>query len=467
MSRAARRVAIAGGGLAGVTAAWQLAQAARAQGGLEVRLFEAAERLGGTIETVERDGFTIDCGADGWVTEKPWARELVRELGLHTKLAGSNDAERVTYIVRGGRLVAMPDGMRMMVPGDLAALERSELFSAAAKRAYAEEPGRASWLREAAPDEDESIAEFVRRHFGEEVLRTVAAPLLSGVFGGDVARLSVRAVMPGFVALEREFGSLVLGLRESLGAGGRGREAGSIFTSLQGGVETLLARMKAELPRDWLRMRTAVAGLERGGDGWLVAAGGEVERFDAVMVATPAHVSRGLLAGVSARLAELHAMEATSAVVAALAFEEEFALPKGFGFLVPEGEDNALLAATFTDQKYARRVPEGGRLVRAFFGGAGALRAEGMADAEVAELALGELRKIVGAMPEPAFSVVRRWPKSLPQYGVGHLERMAEVEELRRGLPGLWLLGNTYRGVGIPDLVRDARAAAREVASGN
>ncbi len=194
-----RRIAVLGGGIAGVTAAWQLAQRERALGDIEVVLFEASGRLGGTVETVYRDGFVVECGPDGWVSEKPWARELVRELGMHGKLIASNDAERVTYILSGGRLVAMPDGMRMMVPTELAALESSPLFSAEAKRAYAAEPGRAEELRRSAPAEDESISSFVARHFGPEVLTKVAAPLLSGVFGGDVARLSVQAVMPAFV----------------------------------------------------------------------------------------------------------------------------------------------------------------------------------------------------------------------------------------------------------------------------
>ena len=304
------------------------------------------------------------------------------------------------------------------------------------------------------------------RHFGEEVLRTVGAPLLSGVFGGDVAKLSVRAVMPGFVRMEREHGSLIVALQAAARRGGA-EERRAIFTSLEGGVGSLVDRMKAELPPEWLRMSTVVSGLGRDGDAWVAEAGGERERFDAVMLATPAHVSRELLAGVSARMAELLELEASSAVLVAFAFEEEFALPTGFGFLVPAGEGSGLLAGTFADQKYEGRVPEGGRLVRAFFGGEGALRVEGMSDEEVAGIALGELRKIVEAMPEPAFSVVRRWPKSLPQYGVGHLERMAELDALVGEMPGLWLVGNAYRGVGIPDIVRDARAAAREVVSGS
>jgi len=462
-----RRVAIVGGGIAGVTAAWQLAQRDRAQGDLDVVLFEASARLGGTVETVLRDGFVVDCGPDGWVTEKPWARELVRELGLQEKLIASNDAERVTYIVQGGKLVAMPDGMRMMVPTDLSALEGSLLLSEEAKRAYAEEPARAPELQRSAPHQDESIADFVRRHFGDEVLRKIGAPLLSGVFGGDVAKLSVRAVMPAFVQMERVHGSLILGLQAAAKAradeADPGAEKPAVFTSLHGGTGALVDRLKAELPPWWVRLRTPVTGLALAGERWLVQAGGEPEEFDAVMVAVPAHVARELLRPLSARMAALLTMDASSAVIAALAFDRRFALPRGFGFLVPAAEPSSLLAGTVVDQKFPGRVPEGGRLLRAFFGPAQAQAIEAKTDEEIAALALAELTKILGPLPAPAFSAVRRWPKSLPQYVVGHIERMAELDALRRELPGLWLLGNAYRGVGLPDLIRDSRVAAREL----
>ena len=454
-----RRVAILGGGIAGVTAAWQLAQRDRAEGDVDVTLFEASPRLGGTVETVLRDGFTIDCGPDGWVTEKPWARELVRELGLHEKLIASNDAGRVTYILSGGKLLPMPDGLRMMVPTDLNALQGSVLFSDTARQAYAVEPGRAEELQRTAPSTDESIASFVHRHFGGEVLNKIAAPLLSGVFGGDVAKLSVRAVMPAFVKMEREHGSLILALQ----AVTRERERPSIFTSLANGTGALIDRMKAELPPGWVRLSTPVSALSRDGDLWLVEAGDHREQFDAVMVALPAHVARGLLTGLSPRMAELLTMDASSAVIAAFAFEEHFDLPRGFGFLVPAGEASALLAATFVDQKYPGRTPPGGRLLRAFFGGEQARTISAKPDEEIANLALTDLQEILGPLPDPSFHIVRRWPDSLPQCGVGHLERMAELKALVDAQPGLWLLGNAYHGVGLPDLIRDSRAAAREL----
>ena len=452
--RAAKpRVAIVGGGIAGVTAAWQLARLNVA----DVTLFEASTRLGGTVETVHRDGFTIECGPDGWVSEKPWAQELAGELGLASELILSNDADRVTYTVHGGDLLAMPDGMRMMVPTNFAALKGSPLFSDEARTAYAAEPARAAELRRTLPTQDESVAEFVLRHFGAEVLTKIAAPLLSGVFGGDVAKLSVRAVMPAFVTMEREYGSLILALQARVG-----RPVQAIFTSLNCGLESLVERMVAEIPESWLRLSTPVSAITKD-DGWTISSGGKQERFDALLLAVPAHVARALLMPFDEHMARLLEMEATSAVVAALAFDESFPLPAGFGFLVPAGERSELLACTFTDQKYPGRAPTSKRLLRAFFGAEAAPRIAAMRDDHIAALAHADLSRILGKLPPPAFHVVRRWPQGLPQYAVGHVERMAELDARRRKHTGLWLLGNAYRGVGLPDLVRDGRSAAHEV----
>lgn len=463
-ARGARRVAILGGGISGVTAAWQLAQRERAEGDIDITLFEASPRLGGIVETTLRDGFTVECGPDGWVTEKPWARELARELGIHGKLIPSLDAGRVTYILSGGKLVAIPDGMRMMVPTDLAALDASPLFSEEAKRAYAAEPARAAELKASAPDHDESIAEFVRRHFGNEVLTKVAAPLLSGVFGGDVAKLSVRAVMPAFVRMEREHGSLILALQSAAKAAAD-QDKPTIFTSLTAGTAALIDRMKSELPPGSVRLNSPITKLTRYDNHWLVDANGESLPFDDVIIALPAHIARQLVKPLSLRLAELLTMEASSAVIAAFAFRQTFELPRGFGFLVPAGEASSLLAATFVDQKFPGRTPEDGRLLRAFFGGEQAHTIAAMSDDEIASMALAELSKILGPLPAPAFQIVRRWPSSLPQYEVGHLERVAEIESLVHQQSNLWLIGNGYRGVGLPDLIRDARAAARQLLS--
>lgn len=457
------RVAVIGGGIAGVSAAYQLAQS-----GVEFTLYEASGRLGGIVETVRRDGFVVECGPDSWVTEKPSARDLAIELGLADEIIASNDEWRKTYIVRGGQLAAMPDGMRMMVPTQWEPVLDSPLFSAEAKQAYQREPERAEELKAAAPETDESVASFVRRHFGDEVTDTVSAPLLAGVFGGDVDQLSVRAVMPVFVKMEREHGSLITALKKSARSG----KSASVFTTLKSGLQTLIDRMVAILPEASIRLHDRVTNVAQSGANWHVLAS-DCGQFDAVIVATPADATRALLTPLDSTFDELLAMDESSAIVVALAFAAEIAkslqIPQGFGFLVPQlaGEPGpaSLLACTFVDQKFTHRTPDGGVLLRAFFGGASAPQLLDVSAEEVIALAMRQLAALLGPLPEPSFTVVRRWPRSLPQYAVGHLERMARLEERVRTFPGLHLIGNAYYGVGLPDLVRQGREAARRAAA--
>jgi oxygen-dependent protoporphyrinogen oxidase len=466
-----RRIAIIGGGIAGVTAAYELARLTKKDvAQVHVCLYEASARLGGIVETIREGGFVIEGGPDGWVSEKPWARELAVELGLEDELIPSRDEQRKTWVLVDEQLRAMPDGMRMMVPANLAALRDSNLFSEAALQAFHDEPGRAEDLKAAAPDRDESVADFVRRHFGEEVLTKIGASLLSGVFGGDVARLSVRAIMAPFVAMERETGSLITALQ----ARENSRAKSSIFTTLRNGLGTLIDRMTAAIPQGWIRLGTKVTALERDSGGWWVSSTSgyghaDRERYDAVMLAAPLSVAGALLQPIDGYAAKLMRMEASSSVVVGFGFDDatQAPVPPGFGVLIPPGTNTKtlLMACTFMDQKYSHRVPEGGRLLRAFFGGQSAERLMRCGNDEIAAVARMELAHLLGPLPEPRVTVVRRLPFSLPQYAVGHLERIAELDERVKQLGELWLLGNGYRGVGLPDLIRDARAAAQSQAA--
>jgi oxygen-dependent protoporphyrinogen oxidase len=460
-----RSVAIVGGGLAGLAAAYEL-QCLRNKGAdLTFTLIESSKRLGGIVETHRQDGFVIECGPDGWVTEKHWARELAEELGLGDEVIESKDEGRVTWVVRDNALIAMPDGMRMMVPEKLEAVLQSPLFSEAARAAYTAEPTRANELKTAAPKRDESVASFVKRHFGDEVLRVVGAPLLGGVFGGDVERLSVRAVMPAFVAMEREYGSLTLALQTKATQRGE-RRAASVFTSLRSGTGTLVDRIVSTLPAETIALERRIVAMERTRGGWLLRDdSGTMNHYDHVMLAVPARVAAGLLADTDVPSAALLHMPSSSAVIAGFGYAADVAptLPAGFGFLSPEGEDCTLLAGTFADQKFEGRVPPGGKSVRAYFGGARADALMACSDEEIAAAAAQELVKVLGPLPDAAVTIIRRWPEALPQYEVGHMERMAQLQARVDGIGMLHLLGNGYRGVGLPDLIRDGRAAARSL----
>ena len=480
-----RRVAIVGGGIAGLAAAYELELARKRGVDVDWHLYEASDRLGGIVETTrhttDAGEFVLEGGPDGWVSEKPWARELAIEMGLESALIHSNDATRKTYILIENKLQPMPDGMRMMVPENLATLDNSPLFSHTARAAYAAEFMHADELKAAAPDADESVASFVRRHFGDEVLEKIGAPLLSGVFGGDVEQLSVRSVMPAFVAMEQEHGSLIAALQVKAKARGT-RAQQAIFTSLRKGLGSLVDALVTKLPSERIHLDRSALSLKREGNTWCLrtstpsergVAGKSKRHFHHIFLATPIDVTRRLLQPRDAQAAALIPDNASSAVLAAFcwpaATAASFSVPSGFGFLVPEagpssGDQNyPMLAATFVDQKFPDRVPPGGRVIRVFFGGASAHALNPQSDAAIASIAFTQLGKILGPLPAPeaGLTTVRRWPRSLPQYEVGHLERIAELDGRIAALGGLTLLGNGYRGVGLPDLIRDGRAAVR------
>lgn len=484
-----KRIAIIGGGISGMAAAYELTLQQRAGAAVEFVLFEATSRMGGIVETVRRDGFVIECGPDSWVTEKLWARELAVELGLESELVPSNDGSRKTYIAEDNTLTAMPGGMRMMVPTQWESIQNSPLFSDQAKLEYLHEPEMAEQLKASALDagadkRDESVRDFVVRHFGDEVANTVAAPLLAGVFGGDITKLSVRAAMPTFVALEREHGSLILGLQRRLQAG---KDSAPIFTTLRTGLGALITRMESFIPERSLQRNVAVNAIEYRRGGWRAHAMQSSDsrsmeaNFDAILVATPAEATAGLLQPVDGRIPELLPRQSSSAIVVALGFAAGHAhsmcIPPGFGFLVPKyqpggghiGNDcaddagQALLACTFLNQKFPHTAPDGAILLRAFFGGSSAPRLLEHDDDALIRLARTQMECYLGEMPEPSVALIRRWPNSLPLYEVGHAARMAELDSRIAKISHLRLIGNAYRGVGLPDLIRSGRAAAREI----
>jgi protoporphyrinogen/coproporphyrinogen III oxidase len=477
------RIAILGGGIAGLAAAYELELARKHGADLDWRLYESSNRLGGIIETTHHGGFTLEGGPDAWVSEKPSARDLALELGLESDLIYSNDVTRKTYIYlpeagKPAQLQPMPDRMRMMVPEDLTTLAHSPLFSPKARAAYAAEPARAEELRSAAPDTDESVAAFTLRHFGPKVLTRIAAPLLSGVFGGDVTKLSVRAVMPAFVAMEREHGSLILALQTKARARGN-KPPQPIFTTLRNGLGSLISTLVSTLPPERLHLNRSALSLKRQGNRWLLRttafatdARTAKKHFHHVLIATPADTTRSLLQPLDAAAAALLPTNASSAVLATLCWPAEtaaaFTIPPGFGFLVPQTPSPTnpqLLAATFVDQKFPHRAPPGARIIRAFFGGPTAAALDPPPDTTITAAALAQLATILGPLPPPAFTTVRRWPRSLPQYEVGHLDRITQLDDLIASIGNLSLLGNAYRGVGLPDLIHSARAAARKLTS--
>jgi protoporphyrinogen/coproporphyrinogen III oxidase len=466
------RIVIVGGGMAGLAAAYRLGEARLAGAPIDECLLEAGDRLGGVVHTEHIDGCVIEAGPDSFLSEKPEAAALARELGLGEALIGSNDAERRTYILHRGRLEPLPDGFMLMVPTRILPVLTSPLIPFSGKLMMARE-----WLSGRAPGGppppgDESVAGFIRRHFGNGVLENIAEPLLAGVYGGASADLSASAVFARFRAMEQQRGSLVRAALSSR-ARMRGRAAPPIFTTLRDGLASLVDALAARIEPARLQLRTCVESVDvldespASGRCYRIAcAGGSVREAHSVILALPAWASANLLAGIDSRLAaELATIPYNSALTVALAYDGHVRarLPRGFGFLVPRAEKRRLLACTFVHAKFDHRAPPGRALLRCFLGGGRDAAVLELDDGEVVRTARHELRSILGLHEEPLFSRVHRWPRAMAQYTVGHPERTRLIAERLRRHPGLHLAGNAFSGIGVPDVVRTGELAAREV----
>jgi oxygen-dependent protoporphyrinogen oxidase len=474
------RTAIIGGGIAGLAAAYELELARAAGADLEYTLFEALPRLGGALSTEILDGVVLERGPDSFISEKPAAAALCRELGLGDELTPSNDEARKTYIVVRNRLVPLPDGLMFLVPTKLIPTALTRLFSLPTKIRMGLElllPPRPSGLA------DETVAALVERHFGQEAVERLADPLLSGIYGGDATQLSARAVLPRMVEMEEQYGSLTRGMlaghrkmkslmkAKAPAPGGVKPAPRAIFTTLRGGLQQLVDALEARLNPAWVRCSTPVSALQRTAKGWQIEANGTSEHYDAVIMASSAWVVSALLGGVDAELsADLGDIPYSSSITVNLVYDEAKLgkLPDGFGFLVPASEGRAMLACTFVHRKFLGRTPPGKAVLRAFLGG---MRNEALlteSDEVLVATVRRELEEILGAKVVaqtvvPLRTQVARWRRAMAQYAPGHGERIKRIHAHVAALPGLRLAGNAYDGIGIPDCIRLGRKAAKEL----
>jgi len=474
-----RRVIVIGGGVSGLAAAHRLVETCGV-GQLEVVLLEASARHGGTLRTERRDGFLLEGGPDAFISEKPAALELARRIGLGPRLIETNEAHRRSFVARGNRLHPTPEGFQLLAPSSLWPFVTSGIFSWRGKARMALDlllPRRRARDAEA----DESLADFVRRRLGREALERMAQPMVGGIYTADPELLSLRATMPRFLEMERAHRSLILALRRAARtrttpehpdrrAGVSGARYG-LFLSFDSGMQTLTDALAARLPAGTLRLDTRVAALsfDPQAQQWIVRThAGEELRAHGVVVALPAHAAAPLLRETDAGLAaELEAIPYASTATVNLAYRRED-VPHpldGFGFVVPAAERRATLACSFSSVKFAGRAPEGCVLLRAFVGGALQPATFELDDERMTEAVRRDLRDLLGVERAPLFTRVERWPRSMPQYHLGHLARVARVRASLRRLPALRLCGNAYEGAGVPDCIRGGEEAADELAA--
>jgi oxygen-dependent protoporphyrinogen oxidase len=441
---------IIGGGISGLSAAYYLSKA-----GIHPKLLERKPRIGGVIQTSVQQGCVLEEGPDGFLGAKPWAMNLIRELGLADQVIGSNDHSRITYIVKNGRLIRMPEGLMMMVPTKIMPIVGTPLLSWGTKIRMGLELLR----RPKGAQPDRSVYDFLLDHYGQESIDYLAEPLLAGVYGGDPREMSAASVLARFVDLETKYGSLTRGALAQRSPKAAG--ASPFLQTLKGGLAQLIEALRPTANV----LHAAAETLEQTGAGFRVRVDGDWLEADHVVLATPAHDGAQLLADSEPELARLLAgIPYTSSITLALGYRKAtFDHPlNGHGFLVPKKERRYIFGCTWVGNKFDYRVPDDMVVLRCFLGG----DAMPLSDGALVDAARGELRGIMNLEAEPVFHNVARWPDSMAQYPVGHQGRVARIEELARTIPGLYLAGNAYHGIGIPDCVRMGQEAAAAIISG-
>jgi protoporphyrinogen/coproporphyrinogen III oxidase len=483
------RIAVVGGGMAGLGAARVLEDARAADSSVDWHLYEDERRFGGKVHTVRRDGFVVEGGPDSAIIEKPWPIKLARELGIGDRFAESNEDIRKSFVYARGRLHELPEGIILMVPTRMVPFALSSLMSWPGKLRMGMDlllPRGGAAVSGAA---DESLGDFVRRRLGREALARIAEPIVAGIHAGDPEQMSVRATFPMFLDMEQQHRSLILAMlkrrkarqkaaaaRGGTGGGAaRGGAAGphSYFYSFKGGLQDLSDAIVASLPAERLHGGAAVtamapcgAGCGTSGDSGAYAlqlADGTRVVADAVVLATPAWASGELLRPVAPLpAAALSSIEYVTTATASVAFRRDQVAHdlKGFGFVVPRVEGRPVMATTWSSSKFQGRAPDGHVLLRSFLGRAGIEAAAQLDDEEMTKVVRAELRQIMGISAEPELVQIFRWPKGMPQYRVNHAQLVEKIEAGVARVPGIELAGGAYHGIGIGDCLREGAAAA-------
>jgi oxygen-dependent protoporphyrinogen oxidase len=455
------KLVIIGGGIAGLSTAYYAQKHARAAGlDLDITLIEREHSLGGKITTDTPDGFVIEGGPDSFITQKPWALELSRELGLEDRLIGTNDAKRQTYVLHKGKLRKMPDGLMLIVPTKFMPFVTSNLLSLPGKMRM----GLELFIKPRQDASDESLADFIRRRLGEEALEVLAEPLMAGIHVADAETLSLQATFPRFIDIERKYGSVTKGMlaaKKAAAASKNGHSKVTTFMTFKTGLQELVGGLEQSIEGQVLTGRT-VTELNPGYE--VVLDDGTHLDADAVVLAPPAYVSADVLRHLNPELSEkLRTIRYVSTATVSLGFDaKDFEHPlNGFGFVIARTEPTRILACTWTSTKFTHRAAPGTVLLRAFVGGPRHEELVNLDDEKLVALVREELAQIMGIHAVPTVARVFRWFKSNPQYEVGHLDRVAQMEALCP--PGLYLTGSAYRGVGLPDCIKQGQATAQQI----
>ncbi|MBI5567552.1 MAG: protoporphyrinogen oxidase [Chloroflexi bacterium] len=463
------RVVIVGGGIAGLAAAYRIKQTAP---DVSIALVESDQRLGGKIVTERVDGFVIEGGPDTFLSYKPRGIGLCRELGLDDRLHGTNERLRRTYVMRRGKLYDLPEGLTGLIPSRFGPMLKTGLISPFGKLRM----GLDYFIPPQSLNGDESLAQFVERRLGRELYERMIEPLMSGIYAGDGRQLSLGATFPQLRQTELQHGSLVKGMlaakKNQMRSATPPRSAQNAdakkwpaFVTPQTGLAEIVEALQAQLQNGAVRLGTRVTKIQLSpGMGLKVdLETGETINADAVILATPAYAAAQLVGDLDPELAQaLHDIPYASTATVSVAYPLRD-IPKplnAYGYIIPRAESRSILACTWTSTKFPHRAPEGYGLLRAFIGRAGDDEVINRSDDELLRMVRAELRDVLGITVRPLLHRIFRWPQAMPQYTLGHLDRLAAIDRRLAQHPGLFVAGNAYRGIGLPDCIASGEAAA-------
>jgi len=461
-----KKIAIIGGGITGLAAALALEKEKTA---VEYRLFEAGSDLGGKIVTEKVDGFLVEGGPDCYMAEKPWLTRLAEEIGLAGSLIGTNDQDKGTYIFSRGRLHSLPEGLMLLVPTRIIPFALSPLISWPGKLRM----GLDFVLPQRLSTEDETLEHFVLRRLGREALEKIAEPLIGGIHGGDPATMSLQASFPRFLTMEKDYGSLVLAMLAARRKGAKKPPLkrggpGTFFVSFRQGMGELVAGIRRQL-NGQLLLNSPVLAIHRQAEKYLIRTADGDYGADGVILAVPAPAAARLLGPLDAQAGNLLGtipMASSATVSLGYRWSDVAHLKRCFGLMVPHAEGRKINAVTLSSVKWSGRAPgDDTLLLRTFLGGAKNSPYAEVDEETIIAWSRQELADILGITAEPVMVKVHRWLKARPQYTLNHLDRIKALEERLAGLPGLQVAGGSYRGIGVPDCVRDGTRAAETLLS--
>jgi|LADL02.1.fsa_nt_gi oxygen-dependent protoporphyrinogen oxidase len=466
----AKNIVIIGGGITGLSAAYYLKKEQKATGiPLSITLIEVGDKLGGKIITEKVDGFTIEGGPDCFLRQKPWAAELAEEMGIGEDLIGTNDDKRKVYVLVNGKLTPLPDGVMLIIPTKIMPFALSPLISLPGKIRM----GMDLFIPPFKGGDDESVGDFIRRRLGKEALFKIAEPLMSGIHVSDPEKQSLMATFPRFRIIEQKHGSLIRGMLAQKKAASHqpkpSSKLNSLFISLKNGVEQLINSLENALNDCRIYKSTKVESINPTTENKynVQLSNGESIVADAIIMAIPSFNAAELLQSISPRVAiQLETIPYVSTATISMAFRKQDILKpfSGFGFVIPSTENRDISACTWSSIKFDNRAPDDHLLLRCFVGGPGKEAMVELDDEELVRTAHKELSLILDLNADPVFTRVYRWEKANPQYEVGHLERVQEIfSTCLQEIPGIYLTGSAYEGVGIPDCVNQGKKTAAQL----